>query len=402
MEGFGTFEKPPIVIDFGENLTKIGVAGEHQPRFILPTFQILQMYSEGGYRRKSIGNAVTGSGSQQLLSQRILEDDWIPILHKGLRLIYFEYLLVDPNERKVILLESVTATKSFREAAAFVLFTHFQVPSISFLPSMVSPLYCCGIPTGIVVDLGYSESRIMPVYCGVAMYGQFECIPIGAKLLNKKLRLLLLEDQTTARELNIVRSLSEATLEDIKVRGCYVSFALENGSATVPATDQRYHTAEGTFLIAADSRWKLYECLFGLDETEDPLCSVPAAIARCLEKCPLDTRKELVQNIVLCGGMAEILGLLTRIAIELRMVLLAQPQLKTLERLAGFAVPSFLPLCRQWIGGSIYGMLKDTQEFSMDNFLESEGNIPDWTNWVETFIYQDQPKTDTVMLLSSD
>lgn len=45
--------------------------------------------------------------------------------------LYFKYLAVNPRDRKVLVVECVLSTKSFRSTLARVLFKHFEVSRIS-------------------------------------------------------------------------------------------------------------------------------------------------------------------------------------------------------------------------------------------------------------------------------
>ena len=52
----------------------------------------------------------------------------------------------------------------------------------------------------------------------------------------------------------------------------------------------------------------------GIGVDED---SIPTAICETLLRCPCDTRKELAQSIMICGGTAMLPGFTTRLASEL-------------------------------------------------------------------------------------
>ena len=50
-----------------------------------------------------------------------------------------------------------------KEAICRVLFTYFQVPTVTFLSSHVLALTSTGMRTGLVVDIGWHDTRILPV-----------------------------------------------------------------------------------------------------------------------------------------------------------------------------------------------------------------------------------------------
>ena len=84
-------------------------------------------------------------------------------LERALREIYSAYLLIDSKTRKVIVSEETLCGLRIKEAICRVLFTYFQVPSVTFLSSHVLALASTGLRTGIVIDIGWHDTRILPV-----------------------------------------------------------------------------------------------------------------------------------------------------------------------------------------------------------------------------------------------
>jgi actin-related protein 10 len=73
------------------------------------------------------------------------------------------YLLIDSKTRKVLVAEPTLLPYRIKEAICRVLFTYFQVPSVTFLSSHVLSLASTGIRTGLVIDIGWHDTRILPV-----------------------------------------------------------------------------------------------------------------------------------------------------------------------------------------------------------------------------------------------
>jgi len=86
-------------------------------------------------------------------------------LERALREIYSVYLLIDSKNRKVIVSEETLVGYRIKEGICRVLFTYFQVPSVTFLSSHVLALASRGLRTGIVIDIGWHDTRILPVLC---------------------------------------------------------------------------------------------------------------------------------------------------------------------------------------------------------------------------------------------
>ena len=122
-----------------------------------------------------------------------------------------------------------------------VLFQHFEALSILLTPSVLMPLYTLGIPTALVVDCGYEEATILPVYEGVPIIKAWKGSPnAGQRAIHEELRTLLKQRGKFRQGQGDLRSLSEdeelmtkvfdeKVIEDIKVRLCFVT-KLERGS----------------------------------------------------------------------------------------------------------------------------------------------------------------------------
>ena len=55
----------------------------------------------------------------------------------------FSHLLVNPKERRVVIVESVFTVTQFRETLVKVLFEHYEVSLWSITKGIVSPAFLC-------------------------------------------------------------------------------------------------------------------------------------------------------------------------------------------------------------------------------------------------------------------
>ncbi|KAI8450337.1 actin-domain-containing protein [Phakopsora pachyrhizi] len=160
----------------------------------------------------------------------------------GLRRLFSDQLMIDPRQRKVLLIENALLPSQVRDQIATVLFDQLHVPSISFTPSSVLILMASGSVTGLVVDVGHLETTVTPVYLSrplfphlksttragsrlsdrlkvlLARYGQFVLIPKFATSLasNSVTKIPKLEPVP-------INLLTPAIIEDIKTRVLFVS-----------------------------------------------------------------------------------------------------------------------------------------------------------------------------------
>jgi actin-related protein 10 len=131
-----------------------------------------------------------------------------------------------------------------------------QVPSLSFAPSHLLSVMAVGCVTGLVVDCGHLETTVLPVswlrypvemftddwaqiYAARPLYPYLVSTPVAGSRLNRRLRALLLRyasfvpppsslNSTSTPIITKVPAglLSEAMIEEIKTRLCFVGDAL--------------------------------------------------------------------------------------------------------------------------------------------------------------------------------
>ncbi|KTF93180.1 hypothetical protein cypCar_00045671 [Cyprinus carpio] len=177
-----------------------------------------------------------------------------------------------------------------------------------------------GIQSALVMDCGYTETLVLPIYEGIPILSAWEALPMGGKAIHKELHSLLSEQCTLDTDSGpglslptVISAIPEDVVEDIKVRTCFVSdlqrgmkiqeakFNLD-GSAERPAPppDVEYPLDGRKILhIKGSIRDSVAEMLFEQDNEEK---SIATLLLDTLVKCPIDTRKVLSENLVIIGG----------------------------------------------------------------------------------------------------
>ncbi|PFH33839.1 actin-like protein ALP4 [Besnoitia besnoiti] len=405
-EDFFFYEQLPVVLEFGSAFCKAGLGGEPEPQCIVRTQEL----------RKGPENVKTLKSA--FVKRTPIETPAMTRWRLRLKLdeLFFRRLMIQPKDRSVVLCEGMMRNPAEKAALVQLLFEVYDVPSIAFVPGLVSPLYCCGVDTGIVVDVGHWETRVLATVLGCPHLHSLTVAGVGAASVDRELRHLL--RSAVAGDpvaVTLVDSLSAEQLENIKVTCCYTAYDLreaaqqrrervqrkraETGTAEGDAPSDGQEVEDGvevfksnkaikvrvydnnTLTIDASTRWKACEVLFGA--VHGATASVQEAIVECIRKCPFEMRKLIVQNILLCGGTAQFRGFTTRLAIELEAHLAAEPSLEKLRPLVNFGVPCFSPLLRSWTGGSIHAGLPGKQEYTKADY-ERGLPVPDWTAWIFT------------------
>uniref|UniRef100_A0A3Q0R400 Actin related protein 10 n=1 Tax=Amphilophus citrinellus TaxID=61819 RepID=A0A3Q0R400_AMPCI len=354
-------EKTAIVIDLGAAYTKCGFAGETGPRFIIPS-------------------EIRKPGQQQavkVVQYNINTEELYVILKEFIHILYFRHLLVNPRDRRVVIIESILCPSHFRETLTKVFFKQFEVPSVLFAPSHLMAIMTLGINSALVMDCGYTETLVLPV--------SFSHYPVVSEIL--ELDSLLVEQCTVDTDTTTGQS-----VQAVIVRTCFVSdlqrglkiqeakFNLD-GTAERPAPppDVDYPLdGEKILHIKGSIRDSVMELLFEQDNEEK---SVATLILDALVKCPIDTRKVLSENLVVIGGTAMLPGFLHRLLAEIRL-LVEKPKYSNVLASKSFRIhsPPAKPNCTAWLGGAIFGALQDilgSRSVSRDYYNQT-GRIPDW------------------------
>uniref|UniRef100_W5MZ30 Actin-related protein 10 n=2 Tax=Lepisosteus oculatus TaxID=7918 RepID=W5MZ30_LEPOC len=383
-EGLGSGgEKTAVVIDLGAAYTKCGFAGETGPRCIIPS-------------------EIQKPGLQQpirVVQYNINTEELYSNLKEFIHMLYFRHLLVNPRDRRVVVIESILCPSHFRETLSRVFFKHFEVPSVLFAPSHLMSILTLGINSALVMDCGYTETLVLPVYEGIPILSAWEALPLGGKAIHRELENMLVEhctvdtDSSKGRSLpTVMGSIPEEIVEDIKVRTCFVSdlqrglkiqdtrFNLE-GTAERPSPppDVDYPLdGEKILHIKGSIRDAVIETMFEQDNEEK---SVATLVLDSLIKCPIDTRKVLSENLVIIGGTAMLPGFLHRLLAEIRL-LVEKPRYQQALSTKTFRLhnPPAKPNCTAWLGGAIFGALQDilgSRSVSRD-YYNQMGRIPDW------------------------
>lgn len=356
-------EKPPVVLDIGTAFTKLGFAGEAHPRFILPSECFLSSTGK-------ICQLFNYSSSTELY------DHFVDFF----QMMFFKHVLVSPKDRKVVIVENVFGETVIRETIAKVLFKHFEVSSILFVPTHLMALSTLAVPSGVVIDMGYKETTIVPIFSGVQILKAFQDQAFGAKSIHEEIKRQLVD---TGIDPNI---LTESILEDIKVRTCFVTTSerakqYREGQEVTPPPDVEYSIKEKEIItIPGKVRETAYEIMFVEDNEQS---SLPYLILDSILNCPVDVRKVLGENIFLIGGTAIIMGLLARLKAELNTLLKTNNryQNKLFFKSVKFHTAIGRSNFAAWLGGSICGATEfvGTRSLTKEAYAKC-GHVPDWVN----------------------
>ncbi|BET01405.1 Hypothetical protein NTJ_14221 [Nesidiocoris tenuis] len=377
-------EKQAVVLDLGSRYTKFGFVGEYSPRCIIP--------SEIRCPRTNKVRRIYDYENEQDLYSLL-----VAFIHK----LYFKHVLVSPKDRNVVIVESLLCPTFIRDTLASVLFRHYEVSSILFVPSQLVALYALGVRSALVVDIGHEEAQVIPVYEGVPVLTAWEAQQLAGRAVENRIRDNLVRaykdfagasgDAPMPIPGVDVASLPESVIEDIKVRACFVTTrgrgeAIADGKPP-PEPPVLEYLLEGNqmLLVPGWVRESSCEVIFERDNEEASLANL---ILDSIRKCPIDSRVTLAENIVLVGGTAMLPGFKARLMEELKFLMKTSYE----NRLAFSTVKFHTPPAKEnytcWLGGAIFGSTDMIQmrAFTRESYLTKKA-VPDWSNLATNILY---------------
>lgn len=351
-------EELPVVIDVGTGYTKAGVAGEEDPRIVIPStvgypkHEAAMAQEEAYMKDYYVGKDATNMrGVLRLkwpLEHGIIED-W-DAWEKLISYTYYNKLGIHPDQRPVLLTEAPYSPDKNREKMAELMFETFDVPSLYIETQALLSLYASGSTTGLVIDSGEGVTHIVPVNKSFILEHAINRVNIAGRDVNRKLRELLKTkgfylDSSGGRE--IVR--------DIKHKLAYLAMdyeeELEKAKKVPKSISEEYVLPDGQTVELIDERFRAPEIMYRPLMIGVEADSFARIVYESIMDCDIDVRPELYSTIALSGGNTLIRNFPERLEKELRDLVPDRAK----DRIQVEALPE-----RQfavWIGGAILASL---------------------------------------------
>ncbi|KAH3766576.1 actin subfamily protein [Pelomyxa schiedti] len=284
----------PIVVDTGSSYVKGGVAGEDIPRCLVPTIV--------GYEDDYIfvgPNALKKDKLKVTCPVDPRSDvDW-----EGIGEIwehtFLEELGIDPTAHPMLLTELPNMSAKSREEMTDVFFNNLCVPALHIANPAVLSLYSLGLFTGLVVDCG-NRLQIVPVIDGHVIEEAVYKLKRGVAGLTEHMARLLTRK---GYFFNMASAMQTDTVRKLKESVCYVALEPEKELARKEREIlMNYTLPDGKVVTVGQERFLCPEVLFKPNDIGLDVPGIHTSLCDCVNRCPIDYRKELLSHIVLVGG----------------------------------------------------------------------------------------------------
>jgi len=350
----------PLILDFGSDTFRMGWAGDDSPKIIAPAvYADVKDYLFESDIIDGLEDLLIEEDTEQYLFgyealkyQNILKihefkkENNYTILYKYFH-YYYQQLNISPEflyKQPLILLEPFFSTELEKNRLRQIFFGVFNFPELLFLSESQAILSTLQITSGVIVNMGESNTYISTIFHGFTNIMARDSFPIaGNDITNYFLNLILNKQKDIFLEKWLAKEIKE------KTSLCVLKYKDELKQIKKGFTnyDQIINFPDGNSIEINYERFMLTEPFFDPRLIHMDYIGIGKVIANVIKSWDRENWEELIANIILSGGGSLIPGLKERLAIE--MAEYFSDKIKS--KIKVIAVPGRENMA--WLGGSV-------------------------------------------------
>ena len=232
--------------------------------------------------------------------------------------VFKEKLGIGDTDGKIVLCtERSLNPKANREKLTQIMFEQFNAGGFYLANCAAMTLIESGRTSGYVLESGDGCTMPVPIYEGcILRHAVMKVLSCG-----NDLRYYLVRSLDNLNDLNSVSLLqsNRGVITDIK-RLCYVSMDYINDIEHLKMSPAQYQLPDGNTILVAEERCMCPEIYFDPFINGEEMQGIHETIHHSIQRCDIDIRGLMYQNIVLGGGSALFPGFPERLESELRKI----------------------------------------------------------------------------------
>lgn len=347
-----------IIISVGRRHVKAGFSKKMEPFVILQTNELFSKCVD----ILEISNNNKAFSESDYVTVFKDSTSWKRSWSSLIRMLYTDYLMSNPKDYPVILLEKPFFPIELSNYITRILIENYQVPGVRRISEPIVSLFTTGLKTGVVVDIGTNETIVCPIYNGYPIEYNIKIIQCGYDDFKKKFKNELFAQYKENPEEDIIKEINNNLMDDIIFQSGIVNCeSSKNNENSVNISDFVYdslliNNKYINLIVNKNTRSIPFEIFFG--DKVSPNAEVIHhivldGIIQVLKDSNIEIRKELSQNILICGGIASVPGFEKRISSELEVLISNDKILNPLVDHFFVTCPPVSPFIRSYYGAVI-------------------------------------------------
>ena len=310
-----------IIIENGSNMSRIGYTCDFENISIFPSIvgnlRHERPMRNFGKKKYYVGNQALAELDKVTLEypiQQCIIKDW-DNMEKIWNYGIFNQLRANPLKNPILLIDSPFYSNKDREKIVKIMFDKFNAQKLYIANDALLSLYASNRTTGIVLDIGYSVIRAIPIHNGRILHHAIKKLDFGGLDLTEQMKKKIEEKGYINKDIDIINN--------IKEKKCYVATNYENEIMfnelnKLNEINESNELPTGDIITLNAEYFAVPEILFKPSLIGLECQGIHEIIQESFMNCDVNIQKELFTNIVLSGGSSLFNGLENRLTIELR------------------------------------------------------------------------------------